>query len=64
MAGRTGAGRPHPALHPGRFGGGFTTLAALAFREIFTAGENHYGVADLEALATETHKFESRYLAT
>ncbi|MGH3356249.1 MAG: prolyl oligopeptidase family serine peptidase, partial [Nocardioidaceae bacterium] len=42
--------------------GGFTTLAALAFHEVFAAGGNHFGVADLEALAQETHKFESRYL--
>jgi dipeptidyl aminopeptidase/acylaminoacyl peptidase len=42
--------------------GGYTTLAALAFRDTFAAGASHYGVADLEALATETHKFESRYL--
>jgi dipeptidyl aminopeptidase/acylaminoacyl peptidase len=42
--------------------GGYTTLAALAFRSTFAAGASHYGVADLEALAIETHKFESRYL--
>jgi dipeptidyl aminopeptidase/acylaminoacyl peptidase len=42
--------------------GGYTTLAALAFRDVFSAGASHYGVADLEALAKETHKFESRYL--
>jgi dipeptidyl aminopeptidase/acylaminoacyl peptidase len=42
--------------------GGYTTLAALAFRDTFAAGASHYGVADLEALAIETHKFESRYL--
>jgi len=42
--------------------GGYTTLAVLAFRSTFAAGASHYGVADLEALATETHKFESRYL--
>jgi dipeptidyl aminopeptidase/acylaminoacyl peptidase len=42
--------------------GGFTTLAALAFRNVFRAGASHYGVSDLEALAKETHKFESRYL--
>ena len=41
---------------------GFTTLAALAFRDTFAAGASHYGVADLGALATDTHKFESRYL--
>ncbi|MBE9118577.1 S9 family peptidase [Lusitaniella coriacea LEGE 07157] len=42
--------------------GGFTTLAALAFRDLFKAGASYYGVSDLEALATDTHKFESRYL--
>jgi dipeptidyl aminopeptidase/acylaminoacyl peptidase len=42
--------------------GGFTTLAALAFHDVFAAGASHFGVADLEALAQETHKFESRYL--
>ena len=42
--------------------GGFTVLAALAFHDVFAAGASRYGVADLEALATETHKFESRYL--
>ena len=42
--------------------GGFTTLAALAFREVFAAGCSRYGVADLEALARDTHKFEARYL--
>ena len=38
------------------------TLAALAFRSVFHAGPSHYGVSDLESLARETHKFESRYL--
>ncbi len=42
--------------------GGYTTLAALAFREVFKAGASLYGVSDLEALARDTHKFESRYL--
>ena len=42
--------------------GGFTVLSALAFHSTFTAGASQYGVADLEALATDTHKFESRYL--
>tara|TARA_R110002072_G_scaffold30092_1_gene94191 strand:+ start:11341 stop:13290 length:1950 start_codon:yes stop_codon:yes gene_type:complete len=44
--------------------GGFTTLAALAFTDVFKAGASHYGVSDLEALTKETHKFESRYLDT
>ena len=42
--------------------GGYTTLAALTFREVFRAGASYYGVSDLEALARDTHKFESRYL--
>jgi len=42
--------------------GGFTTLACLVFRDVFSAGCSLYGVSDLEALAEETHKFESRYL--
>ncbi len=42
--------------------GGYTTLCALTFRDVFQAGASHFGVSDLEALAKETHKFESRYL--
>lgn len=42
--------------------GGFTVLSALACHDTFTAGTSLYGVADLEALANDTHKFESRYL--
>ena len=42
--------------------GGYTTLAALAFRDTFAAGISLFGVGDLEALARDTHKFESRYL--
>jgi dipeptidyl aminopeptidase/acylaminoacyl peptidase len=42
--------------------GGYTTLCALTFRQTFNAGASHYGVSDAEALAKETHKFESRYL--
>ena len=42
--------------------GGYTTLCALTFRNDFKAGASHYGICDLEALATDTHKFESRYL--
>jgi dipeptidyl aminopeptidase/acylaminoacyl peptidase len=42
--------------------GGYTTLCALAFRDLFAAGASYFGVSDLEALAQETHKFESRYL--
>jgi dipeptidyl aminopeptidase/acylaminoacyl peptidase len=42
--------------------GGFTTLCALTFHDTFKAGASYYGVSDLEALAKDTHKFESRYL--
>ncbi len=42
--------------------GGYTTLAALAFNDVFKAGASYYGVADLRALDADTHKFESRYL--
>ena len=42
--------------------GGYTTLSALTFFDTFTAGASHYGISDVEALAKETHKFESRYL--
>jgi dipeptidyl aminopeptidase/acylaminoacyl peptidase len=42
--------------------GGYTTLCALTFRDSFKAGASHYGISDLEALAKDTHKFESRYL--
>ena len=42
--------------------GGFTTLAALAFTDVFAAGTSSYGIGDLAALAEQTHKFEARYL--
>ncbi len=42
--------------------GGYTTLAALTFRDTFRAGASYYGIGDLEALVRDTHKFESRYL--
>ena len=42
--------------------GGYTTLSALTFHDVFGAGASYYGIGDLEALARETHKFEARYL--
>lgn len=42
--------------------GGYTTLAALTFRDLFKAGVSLYGIGDLEALVRDTHKFESHYL--
>jgi dipeptidyl aminopeptidase/acylaminoacyl peptidase len=44
--------------------GGYTTLVALTTSHVFRIGVSYYGVGDLEALATDTHKFESRYLDT
>jgi dipeptidyl aminopeptidase/acylaminoacyl peptidase len=60
----TAAGLADPArvaIHGGS-AGGFTVLAALSQSEAFKAGASFYGVADLGALARDTHKFESRYL--
>ncbi|MGH8507699.1 MAG: prolyl oligopeptidase family serine peptidase [Gammaproteobacteria bacterium] len=59
---RRGTVDPKRLAIRGGSAGGFTTLAALTFHNVFTAGASHYGVSDLEALARETHKFESRYL--
>ena len=42
--------------------GGYTTLCALTFHDIFRAGASYYGISDLEVLAADTHKFEARYL--
>ncbi len=42
--------------------GGYSTLRALVSTEIFAAGISRYGIADLTALAKDTHKAESRYL--
>ena len=42
--------------------GGYTTLCALTFHDLFRAGASYYGVSDLESLARDTHKFEARYL--
>jgi len=42
--------------------GGYTTLCALTFHNTFKTGASYYGVSNLEALAKDTHKFESHYL--
>jgi len=60
-------GRADPArlIIRGGSAGGYTTLAALTFRpDVFKAGASYYGVSDIEVLARDTHKFESRYLDT
>ncbi len=45
----------------GSSAGGYTTLCALTFRDVFKAGASRYGISDLEALEQETHKFEQGY---
>jgi dipeptidyl aminopeptidase/acylaminoacyl peptidase len=42
--------------------GGYTTLAALAFKDVFAAGASYFGLADLEAWVRTTHKFEAHFL--
>ncbi len=56
------------SIDPGRMAirggsaGGYTTLAALTFHpEVFAAGISHFGIADLELIHLDGHKFESRY---
>ncbi|MGB9751504.1 MAG: peptidase [Roseiflexus castenholzii] len=57
-----GLADPERQIIAGGSAGGYTTLAALTFRHVFKVGASFYGVSDLEALARDTHKFESRYL--
>jgi dipeptidyl aminopeptidase/acylaminoacyl peptidase len=60
-----GKADPDRLIIRGGSAGGYTTLAALTFHpEVFRAGASYYGVSDVEALAKDTHKFESRYLDT
>ncbi len=59
-----GLADPARSVITGGSAGGYTTLAALTFRDYFRGGASHYGVADLAALARDTHKFESRYMDT
>jgi dipeptidyl aminopeptidase/acylaminoacyl peptidase len=58
------AGRADPerVAIEGGSAAGFTVLAALCFTEVFRAGACRYAVADLAALARDTHRFESGYL--
>ena len=53
---------PNKMAISGGSAGGFTTLAALTFHDVFSVGVSYYGVSDLIALAEDTHKFEARYL--
>jgi dipeptidyl aminopeptidase/acylaminoacyl peptidase len=42
--------------------GGYTTLCALAFSDVFRAGVSYFGLSDLNLFVGDTHKFEARYL--
>ena len=53
---------PKRLVITGGSAGGYTTLCALTFRKTFKAGASHFGVSDAEALARDTHKYESQYL--
>ncbi len=57
-----GLADPQRLIIHGGSAGGYLVLAALAFDDTFTTGASYYGISDLEALAGETHKFESRYM--
>ncbi len=59
---RQGKANPKKLLIRGGSAGGYTTLACLAFRDVFACGASYYGVSDLALLAQDTHKFESHYL--
>lgn len=56
-----GKADPNRLIISGGSAGGYTTLCALTFKNVFKAGASYYGISDLEALAQDTHKFESRY---
>jgi dipeptidyl aminopeptidase/acylaminoacyl peptidase len=57
-----GRADPDRLVIMGGSAGGYTALQALVSSDVFAAGVSSYGVGDLEALARDTHKFESRYL--
>jgi dipeptidyl aminopeptidase/acylaminoacyl peptidase len=57
-----GKADPNRLIIRGGSAGGFTTLAALTFTDVFHAGASYYGIGDLQSLLNETHKFEARYL--
>jgi dipeptidyl aminopeptidase/acylaminoacyl peptidase len=58
-----GEADPERTWVEGGSAGGYVVLCALTFDPTaFAAGVSFFGVSDVEALAVETHKFESRYL--
>jgi dipeptidyl aminopeptidase/acylaminoacyl peptidase len=56
-----GSADPDRLIIHGGSAGGYTTLSALAFRDVFAAGASYFGISDLVVFHNETHKFESRY---
>ena len=50
------------ADHSWRKCGRLYRFGSLCFHNVFAAAASYYGISELEALATDTHKFESRYL--
>jgi dipeptidyl aminopeptidase/acylaminoacyl peptidase len=58
----SGRADPKRLVIEGGSAGGYTTLCALVDTDVFAAGVNHFGVADVETFARDTHKFEARYL--
>ncbi len=57
-----GEADPERLLITGGSAGGYTTICALTFTEVFAAGATYFGIADLEQFAGgETHKFELQY---
>ena len=60
-----GKADPERLIIRGGSAGGYTALAALVFHPgVFKAAASYYGISDIEVLAHDTHKFESRYLDT
>jgi dipeptidyl aminopeptidase/acylaminoacyl peptidase len=58
-----GEADPERTWVEGGSAGGYVVFCALVYDPTsFAAGVSYFGVADVEALAADTHKFESRYL--
>ena len=57
-----GEADPDRLLITGGSAGGYTTICALTFTDVFAAGTTYFGIADLEQFGGgETHKFELQY---
>jgi dipeptidyl aminopeptidase/acylaminoacyl peptidase len=56
-----GLADPERLIIRGGSAGGYTTLCALTFHDLFKAGASYYGVSDLKGLDQDSHKFESHY---